>query len=359
MRCPLRRAVPPDPIPIYGEVEVRTFALEYLRKMKLNQSIKQLTIAGAMSLFVMTLPAVAQTTTGTTHSQLSVAQAGTQAGKVFGAVYAPVGQAAPDQVQVVYYRSASAGGAKRPAANVYIDGHYQTSLLPNGYTMFCVKPGQHTLGAYMKDAPHYKGKTQDRFSADLKAGMTYFLKVREDGSSGAPVALPRAQAEQELQGVRAQVHALSRASSAIACQTQAYVAPAPAPQYKDYTLQGDVLFAFGKSGYQDINPAGRTEIQRLVDQMRRENTATKRIVVVGHADQIGAAAAADALGLRRAQTVRRVLIERGIPASHIVAESAGNTEPVVDDCRGSRQQMIACLAPNRRVVVRADMSSPN
>jgi OOP family OmpA-OmpF porin len=31
----------------------------------------------------------------------------------------------------------------------------------------------------------------------------------------------------------------------------------------------------------------------------------------------------------------------------------------VEDCRGSRQQVVACYAPNRRVVVRAQMSSPN
>lgn len=284
--------------------------------------------------------------------------------QVFGATYAPVGQVAQDQVQIVYYRAPLRAGQGKPtAANVYLDDHFQSALLPNAYTVFCVKPGQHTLGAYVNDAPEYKGKTINRFAANLKAGSTYFLKVQEDGN-GAPQALPRNQAEQELRGARAQVHALSRANSTVACQvSQAQVqpvgaVPAAATQYKDYTLKSDMLFAFGKSGYRDISPAGREEIGNLVAQMRRENTAAKKIIVVGHADQIGSDEAALKLGMQRAQTVRRMLVERGIPASRIDAESAGNTEPVVDDCTGSRQQVIQCYAPNRRVVVRADMSSP-
>jgi OOP family OmpA-OmpF porin len=298
------------------------------------------------------------------HQPMVQAQAAAQEKKVYGETYAPVGQVAQDQVQIVYYRAQLPASQGKPtAANVYLDDHFQTALLPSAYTVFCVKPGQHTLGAYLNDAPEYKGKTINRFAANLKAGSTYFLKVQEDGN-GAPQALPRNQAEQELHGARAQVHALSRANSTVACQvSQAQVqpvgaVPAAATQYKDYTLKSDMLFAFGKSGYRDISPAGREEIGNLVAQMRRENTAAKKIIVVGHADQIGSDEAALKLGMQRAQTVRRMLVERGIPASRIDAESAGNTEPVVDDCTGSRQQVIQCYAPNRRVVVRADMSSP-
>ena len=326
--------------------------------MNLHPTIQQLALASALLASLASGPVLAQASQpapqGRVDTSLSVGQAGQQAGRVFGAVYAPVGQAAADQVQVIYYRQQVSGGAPRPAANVYIDGHYQTSLLPNGYTTFCVKPGMHILGAYQNDAPQYRGKTQDVYQADLKAGNTYFLKVSEDGKSGAPVAVPRQQAEQELQGAHAQVHALSRAATTEACRTTPQpVATAP---YKDYTLQGDLLFAFGKSGYRDITPAGRDAIAGLVAQMQREGTTAKRIIVVGHADQIGSAAAAQALGQQRAQTVRRVLIERGLPGERMEVQSAGNTEPVVTDCQGTRAEKIACYAPNRRVVVRADVT---
>lgn len=326
--------------------------------MNFHPTIQQLAVASALLASLASGPVLAQASQpapqGRVDTSLSVDQAGQQAGRVFGAVYAPAGQVAADQVQVIYYRQQVSGGAPHSAANVYIDGHYQTSLLPNGYTTFCVKPGTHTLGAYQNDAPEYRGKTQELYRVELKAGNTYFLKVSEDGRNGAPVAVPRQQAERELQGAHAQVHALSRAATTEACR----ITPQPAAtQYKDYTLQGDLLFAFGKSGYRDITPAGRDAIAELVAQMQREGTTTKRIVVVGHADQIGSAAAAQALGLQRAQTVRRVLIERGLPGERIEVQSAGNTEPVVSDCKGTREQRIACYAPNRRVVVRADVSS--
>ncbi|KWB64002.1 hypothetical protein WL37_20555, partial [Burkholderia ubonensis] len=219
---------------------------------------------------------------------------------------------------------------------------------------------EHTLGAYQNDAPTYRGKTTDRFSANLQGGKTYFLKVQE-GGNGAPQALSREQAERELAGARRQVHALSRASTVQSCQTTpqpAAAQPAAQPQSKDYTLSGDLLFAFGKSGYQDISGRGREAIGRLVEQVRAEHQTLSQIHVIGHADQIGSDAAAEALGARRAATVRRMLIERGLPAAKISTQSAGNTEPVVDDCRGSKQELIACYAPNRRVVVRVEASRP-
>nr|WP_311529065.1 OmpA family protein [uncultured Ralstonia sp.] len=334
--------------------------------MKAKTLMTRIAFAGALFAAMTTLghaqqyPQTIDATQAQTQSgqHQPMVQADAQEKKVFGATYTPVGQVAQDQVQIVYYRAQLPASQGKPtAANVYLDEHFQTALLPNAYTVFCVKPGQHTLGAYLNDAPEYKGKTINRFAANLKAGSTYFLKVQEDGN-GAPQALPRDQAEQELRGARAQVHALSRADTVVACQVSQPPAPAAATQYKDYTLKGDLLFAFGKSGYRDISPAGREEIGNLVAQMRRENTATKKIIVVGHADQIGSDEAALKLGMQRAQTVRRMLVERGIPASRIDAKSAGNTEPVVDDCTGSRQQVIQCYAPNRRVMVRADMSSP-
>jgi OmpA-OmpF porin, OOP family len=341
--------------------------IPFISIMKTTSFLHPLALAGAAFLSAVSLCAQAQQPAqiqqplaaqmaGQYAPQMQVADAGTQAGKVFGAPYAPVGQVGPQQAQIVYFRGPASGADARVAANVYVDGEFQTALKPYGYTVFCVKPGEHTLGAYLRDAPLYKGKSTDRFSGNLKGGMTYFLTMR-DGNTGVPQALPRADAERELQGMRAQVHALSRASTVVACQTTPLPA-APVAQHKDYTLKGDMLFAFGKSGYRDMSARGREEIGRLVAQIRQENTTMGKIQVIGHADQIGSDNDAQRLGQQRALTVRRMLIERGIPAAQVEAESAGNTEPIVDECNGSRQQMIECYAPNRRVVVRVDMRRP-
>jgi OOP family OmpA-OmpF porin len=325
---------------------------------KLNKMMMVTALAGAASFGVGVLPAAAQSQPGAQiHSQPgATARPGSVAGQVSGAPYSAVPDVVSQQVQVVYYRPAVSGG-NPGAANVYVDGEFHTALLPNGYSVFCVEAGEHTLGAYLNDAPHYKGKTTDLFQVNLEGGKTYFLKVREDGSSGAPVPVARQEAERELAGERAQMHALSRASKVEICKPAAERAAQRAPAaYKDYTLSGDMLFAFGKSGYRDINLEGREAIDRLVEQMRAEDATSRHILVTGHADQIGSAAAAERLGAQRAATVRRLLVERGLSAVQIEAQSAGNTEPVVENCRGSMEQRIACFAPNRRVVVRAEMS---
>ncbi len=289
--------------------------------------------------------------------------AGTQLGKVFGQSYAPVGQVSSQQAQIVYYRDASAGAGRSSAADVYVDGDLQTALLPNGYSIFCVKPGEHTLGAYIDDAPLYRGKTTSGSRAELKDGMTYFVKVAPRGNNGAPVVVPRNEAETQLQGMRAQMHVLSRASAVQACDYPSVTVgqPAAAAQpalVKNYTLKGDALFAFGKSGSQDMTGKGRAEISRLAEQILAENASLEAVTVIGHADMIGSEAAAQKLGEQRAMTVRRMLIERGIPTSKIAAESAGNSDAVVSECSGTMQQQIACNEPNRRVVVRVNLSHP-
>lgn len=268
--------------------------------------------------------------------------------QTFGTPYSAVAPVSDGQAQVVYYRAAT---SQLPgSANVYVDREFHTSLLPGGYSTFCVVPGSRTLGAYIGDAPTYKGKTTDLYSANLEGGKTYFLKVRDNGS-GAPQAVTRAEAERELAGSRAQVQALSRASKVQQCN----VLDMPVAQFKDYALSGDVLFAFGKSGYQDISSRGRIAILELITQLNREHAKLDRIEVVGHTDPIGSYQANQALGLKRAQTVRRLLIDGGLPAATVVARSAGSSEPVTDDCYGSKAEQVACNAPNRRVVVRVDV----
>lgn len=282
------------------------------------------------------------------------------AGKVFGAQYSPVPPVAVSQAQVVYYR-APTGQKATSSANVYVDGEFQAALLPNGYSVFCVAPGSHTLGAYLNDAPFYKGKTENLFQANLAAGATYFLKVKEDGSSGAPAPVTRDNAERELSGMRAQIHAISRASAVQACQPGPVVAAAPAaPSYKDYTLSSDVLFAFGKSGYRDISTAGRTELGELAHTLLAQPEGIKHITVIGHADLIGSADAAQRLGAARAATVKQALAENGVPSRVMQTQSMGNREPVDDSCRKtSTPANIACNAPNRRVVVRVEGQRKN
>lgn len=264
----------------------------------------------------------------------------------FGGAYQSVAGVPANQAQVVYYRTASSAQAKG-AAHLYVDREFHTGLLPNGYSAFCLSPGVHTLGAFVNDAPLYQGKQSELYKADLRGGKTYFMRV---SANNTPEPVTRADAERELAGSRAQVHALSRASQVQACN---YL---PAATYKDYNLSGDVLFAFGKSEFRDITRAGHAAIEQLATELRRDHAQVKQIQVVGHTDPVGSAAGNQLLGLKRAQTVRQLLVDAGLSSSVLTATSAGSSDPVVEHCYGNRAEQVACNAPNRRVQVRVDVS---
>lgn len=129
---------------------------------------------------------------------------------LFGDAYQTVSAPSSDRAKVVYYREGPET-RDRDGANIYIDGHFHTALLAGGYTVFCLIPGNHTLGAYQHEAPLYQGKTEELYRVQLGAGKTYFLKATNDGHS-APQPVTRAIAENELKGTRLQKHALTRAA---------------------------------------------------------------------------------------------------------------------------------------------------
>ncbi|WP_073521750.1 OmpA family protein [Pseudomonas fluorescens] len=282
------------------------------------------------------------------------APAGTVAGKVFDDTYTSVPPIGEDQAQVVYYR-AKEGVQRQGSAHLYVDREFHTALLPGGHASLCLAPGVHTLGAYLDDMPEYKGKRSDLYQATLQGGKTYYLRVREDGNT-FPQPVKREEAEHQLVASRAQAHTLSRASAVEPCRYYDYLVDES--RFKRYELSSDVLFAFGKSGQQDIPAAGRAAVRALIDALRQDDAQIRQVQVVGHTDPIGDEAENQQLGQARANTLRNLLIEGGIPDSIINAASAGNREPVVFSCYGKRVQQIACYAPNRRVVVTVELGKP-
>jgi outer membrane protein OmpA-like peptidoglycan-associated protein len=90
-------------------------------------------------------------------------------------------------------------------------------------------------------------------------------------------------------------------------------------------------------------------VARVAAQLEQHGDAT--VTVVGHTDRIGSDAANMALSQRRAQSVRDALVSNGVAASSIRAVGAGESQPVVQCGEGSRNEVVACLAPNRRVEI--------
>lgn len=118
------------------------------------------------------------------------------------------------------------------------------------------------------------------------------------------------------------------------------------------SLPADALFAFGRSGLADLLPGGLVELSRLARQVESSGSV-KGLRIVGHTDHLGNEADNQALSLQRAGTVQKFLQEQGIDAV-IQVEGRGEREPLAMCQEQPRADLLACLAPNRRVEVFID-----
>ena len=85
-----------------------------------------------------------------------------------------------------------------------------------------------------------------------------------------------------------------------------------------------VFFAFDRS---DITPESQQILSRQADWLRRYPNVT--VTIEGHCDERGTREYNLALGERRAQAAKNVLVASGIPASRISTISYGKERPIV------------------------------
>lgn len=124
---------------------------------------------------------------------------------------------------------------------------------------------------------------------------------------------------------------------------------APAP------LVANVLFEFDRDRRQDIRTYSLESLDRALARIAEEKLTLRGVELVGHADRMQGRGHDYNQGLseRRAQTVRELLIGRGIAADKIRYEYRGDAQQV-QQCEGvkPRAALLECLLPNRRVEVR-------
>jgi peptidoglycan-associated lipoprotein len=100
-----------------------------------------------------------------------------------------------------------------------------------------------------------------------------------------------------------------------------------------------IFFAFDRS---DITPESQEILSRQADWLRRYPNVT--VTIEGHCDERGTREYNLALGERRAQAAKNVLVASGIPAARISTISYGKERPAVV---GSTEE---AYAQNRRAV---------
>jgi OOP family OmpA-OmpF porin len=132
-------------------------------------------------------------------------------------------------------------------------------------------------------------------------------------------------------------------------------APAPAPPPppaapQKITLATKALFDFDKAV---LKPEGKQAIDTEVINKLPTVSKIELVLVTGHTDRIGTQAYNQRLSERRANAVRDYLVSRGVARDKIETLGMGKTQPVpgVVCNQKNMKELIACLAPNRRVEV--------
>lgn len=127
-------------------------------------------------------------------------------------------------------------------------------------------------------------------------------------------------------------------------------APVPAPSRR-VSYAAESLFGFDKSNV-------REEGQRHLDTFAGELAGARfdKITVEGHTDRLGSEAYNQPLSLARADAVKSYLVTNGkIDPSKISAVGMGESAPMTKpgDCVGqvANAKLVACLQPDRRVVI--------
>ena len=128
------------------------------------------------------------------------------------------------------------------------------------------------------------------------------------------------------------------------------IAPPAAPQVQKITLASKALFDFDKY---NLKPEGKAAIDSEILSKLAQVQKLELVLVTGHTDRIGTQQYNQKLSERRADAVRDYLVSKGVPKDKIETLGMGKTQPipgVVCNMKMSKE-LIACLAPNRRVEV--------
>ena len=114
------------------------------------------------------------------------------------------------------------------------------------------------------------------------------------------------------------------------------------------TLSGEVLFETGKAS---LLPTARQRLEGVATALNLQPERSIRIE--GHTDSTGSRSLNQELSERRADVVRRFLIERGVAASRVTSEGRGEAEPIADnrspEGRANNRRVEIILGPNPRI----------
>ncbi len=263
--------------------------------------------------------------------------------QTFGEPYVATKRAGQNQALLVFVRPTPSQGNLVPA-NVYVNGHFHSAILPGAYSELIVCAGEHRIELLSRATSGLEPARSPALKVQLKPNQVTYLVVSDPRLSGPIMPLAPSAPIPDLSRLNAQAHAVSRVPPAQNCK---------APETK-YVLATELLFRFGSSEILNLMGGGETEIMALARKIRSEHSVIESVQVVGHTDPIGSREANLQLSRSRAETVKNVLVGMGLPADRVVSVGVGDRQLIVPDCeiKGlSRSELLLCNQPNRRVEV--------
>jgi OmpA-OmpF porin, OOP family len=141
----------------------------------------------------------------------------------------------------------------------------------------------------------------------------------------------------------------------------AYAAPAPAevqvqsaaeppsPPPRVERLSADALFPFDRGDVNDIRPAGMSDLAQIAARLRASPFG--HVEVRGYTDRLGSDSYNLELSRRRAEAVKAVLVQQGVPAEKIRADGLGSQDSVTQCGNMDNTSLVHCLQPDRRVEI--------
>jgi len=117
-----------------------------------------------------------------------------------------------------------------------------------------------------------------------------------------------------------------------------------------------VYFDFAKSS---LTPAAKQQLDKLVATLKVRDHV-KGVRIAGYADRIGSAAKNEKLSKKRADTVRKYLISKGVVNAQVIETRWFGDSAPATNCpkKMPKKKLIECLQPDRRVEVEVDFAAP-
>lgn len=249
------------------------------------------------------------------------------------------------QAMAVFYRLSDVSGAP---VNVYVNGRYQASLLPNSFSARAVCADKQAFGAAFSSTEGFN-KINDVHETLPLRDMAFFRVVTNRAGQPELKRVSFETAKAELGQARPVAQTLSRTPEAHQLQCAA-------PVLQTNQISVSALFGFNQYRYEGIEPSGYQALNDILDKIKAlGQDKIQKIVITGHTDPDGSDEYNLQLSQKRAKMIQAALREKGGVSVPMEAVGVGKQELRVKDCAtlhpNNTAARLSCNQPNRRVEI--------